>query len=196
MKIIAIISMTLSSFLFAFSAHAEPRSVDALTLDVAGIKTGMGYQEAREAAAKHFKISTNAIKPNALLRTNIITNTKLPEYFSYESNGAKLWAHFETRVPPDKKDPLVVNLVVYELPVTEKNFDQMAKAAISKYGPPSSRIGAVGMSWCVSSGKGCNKDGEASLRLTSDSRLTLSDPAWASVRIQYMKDQKTTAPNF
>ena len=107
---------------------AQPRSVDARTLDIAGVRTGMSYDEALAAAASHFKVAPGQFKPDPLPSENPVTHTKLPDYFTYEQGGMRFAVYFEGRVPVDKRRPLAVSMVRYELPWSQQNSQAMAEA--------------------------------------------------------------------
>ncbi|SDV46819.1 hypothetical protein SAMN05216551_10212 [Chitinasiproducens palmae] len=189
----------LAACVVASPARAEPpRSVDARALDVAGVKTGMDYNEALQAAAKHFNVPTGQIKPDPFPGQNIVTGTKLPTYFAYEKDGAKLTVHFEGRVPPDPTRPLVAWLIDYEVPWSKDNADAMAKAAVAKYGKPSNAPNTLPMQWCAqpsaNPGIGC-ANAQAALEL-SQVHMKLTDQAWQQARIAFVSKRTAVKPAF
>lgn len=181
------------------SVQAEPRSVDARQLDIAGVKTGMDFEQALAVVADHFHVSRNQIKVDAYPGRNIVTQTKLPGFFTYEKDGAKLTVLFEGRVPPDKARPLVVWAIEYEAPWSQENSDNMAKAAIAKYGPASNAPNTLPMEWCAlpnaNPGLGCNDETQSMLKLSQVS-LSLSDPAWLNARTKFVEDARKVKPAF
>ncbi|WP_369928055.1 hypothetical protein [Xanthomonas sp. NCPPB 2632] len=183
------------------AAHAADahRSVDARTLDVAGVKTGMDFNEARAALIAHFHAASSDIKQDPYPGENPVTHTKLPSYLSYEKDGAKVTVHFEGRVPVDKARPLVVSQIDYELPWSTQNSQAMANAALEKYGVQSNAPNKLPMQWCVNpsrnAGMGCSVTPQAVLTL-SQVHMTLTDPAWSDARIQFIEASHASKPSF
>ncbi len=177
---------------------AQPRSVDARTLDIAGVRTGMSYDEALAAAASHFKVAPGQFKPDPLPSENPVTHTKLPDYFTYEQGGMRFAVYFEGRVPVDKRRPLAVSMVRYELPWSQQNSQAMAEAALAKYGVQSNAPNKLPMQWCEkpspNPGMGCDSD-QARLTL-SQVKMELIDPAWTYARIRFVEASKTVKPAF
>ena len=194
------LSLVVAAFASAFPllAHAEHRSVDARTLDVAGVKTGMDYEQAVSALMAHFKISRKQIKPEPSPGVNLVTQTRLPQYVTYENNGVKIAVYFEPRVPVDKTRPQAVSLITYEVPWSSQNSAAMADMASSKYGEQSNFPNKLPMHWCAephnNPGMGCPIDG-ALLEL-SKVRLKLIDPAWQNARIKFVQDSQARKPSF
>lgn len=152
----------------ALPAHAgSHRSVDARTLDIAGVKTGMDYSEARAAIAAHFHVAPSGIETDPALGVNDVTHTKLPSYLTYEKDGMRFNVSFVGRVPVDKSRPLVVDQIHYEVPWTQQNVQTMAKAALEKYGKPST-VMAGQEEWCLKPDNpmsGCDAGDQATLKL-------------------------------
>jgi hypothetical protein len=180
-------------------AAAAPRSVDASTFDVAGVKTGMDYDQAVAAVMQHYKISKDQIKPDSYPGVNIVTQTKLPSYFNYEKDGIKLTVHFEGRVPMSKDRLLAVSMVSYELPWSQENSAAMAKAAQEKYGEQSNAPNKLPLQWCEkpssNPGIGCVASEQAVLEV-SQVRMTLTDPAWQKARISFVNESQKRKPSF
>ena len=138
----------LGALLMVSSAQAAPpRSVDARTLDIAGVRTGMDYDQVVAALAQHFQASPGDIKPYTM-GENDVTHTKLPAFVVFEKDGTKVAVHFEGRVPVDPAHPLVAWLITYQVPWTPQNIAQMAQAAVAKYGTPSNAPLKPTMQWC------------------------------------------------
>jgi len=177
---------------------ASPRSVDAHTLDVAGVKTGMDYDEVIAALARHFQVPPAEIKPDPFPGENIVTHTRLPSTATYAKDGTRVTVHFEGRVPADPARPLVAWLVNYEIPFTPENATRMAQAAVEKYGTPSNAPNTLPMQWCshpsANTGIGCGGD-EARLEL-SQVAMTLTDPAWQAARIRFVRDSQAVRPKL
>lgn len=181
-------------------AHAEPpRSVDARAFDIAGVKTGMDYDEAVAAAAKNFNVGKNEIKAG-YPSLNPVTNTKTPLNFSYEKDGVKLLVHFEPRVPVDKQRPLAVSQVSYEMPWTPANKDAMAQAVVEKYGKQSNFPNKLNLEWCQkpspNPGMGCSIDMEQAVLKYSGVSVQLYDPVWSQARINFVNQSNARKPSF
>ncbi len=177
---------------------APPRSIDARTLDVAGVTTGMDYDQVVTALAAHFQVSASEIKPDPFPSENIVTHTKLPSTASYKKDGTQVTVHFEGRVPVDPARPLAAWLVSYEVPWTPENAAQMAQAATAKYGLNSNAPNVLPMQWCshpsTNTGIGCTA-GEARLEL-SQVALSLTDPAWQAARIRLVQERQAVRPKL
>lgn len=190
----------LAAALIHFSSQAEsPRMVDVSGFDVAGVKVGMNYDQALAAAAAHFKVERNQIKPGPAME-NVVTGTKLPKWFSYEENGKKLSVHFEGRVPPEKKHPLVVSQVIYEMPWTKQNEDAMLKSAIEKYGPPTREMLGGPPRWCEkfdpeNLGLGCSGVEQPFLELAG-TKLFLVDQKRIQDVMRFRDAKNSKTPNF
>lgn len=188
-----------ASMLCAAQPRQAFRSVDATTLDVAGVKTGMDFEEAMAAAMKHFQAPRSQFKPEPSPRERLASQAKLPTYFTYEKNGVKLGVYFEDRIPLDKARPMVVFKVVYELPWSQENSKAMAEAALTKYGQQSNAPYDLPMSWCSQPNKmqsgACSDTTEAVLKL-SQVNLDLTDPAWTRARINFVDSMKARKPSF
>ena len=158
----------------------------------------MDYDQAVTAVANHFRIARSQIKPDAFPGENLVTHTKLPSYFTYEKDGVKLTVYFEGRVPVDKAHPLVVGQIHYEMPWSQQNKAEMAKAALAKYGVQSNAPNDLPMHWCEkpspNPGMGCDTD-QAKLQL-SQVKMTLVDPAWQNARIKLVNDSNARKPSF
>jgi hypothetical protein len=183
---------------FATPAYAEPHTVDARTLDIADVKTGMDYEQAVTAATAHFKISRKQIKPEQFPSVDLVLQTKLPRYFTYENNGVKLSVYFEPRIPVDKAHPRAVSMIQYEMPWSRQNADAMAEAALAKYGQQSN-FPNTSLQWCAepssNAGVGCGGKTQATLELAQN-RLKLVDPALIEARIKFLQDGQSRKPGF
>ena len=185
------------------SAHADESSwlsIDVQPFDIAGVKLGMGYEQAREAMAKNFKVSVKEIKPSAGITEtakNDITQTLLPNRLNYYGkNGEKLTVTFSTRLPVNKENPLVVDSIKYMVGGSNESGIMLKEAARKKYGTPS--FTAYGMdNWCAHPNKPVMvcKSGEASL-LSSPGMLTLTDPTYDAAANEYREKLRTTTPRI
>ena len=177
---------------------ASPRSVDVRTLEVAGVRTGMDYDEVSKALAAHFQVALADLKADPFPGENIVTHTKLPSTLSYEKDGTRVTVHFEGRVPVDPARPLVAWMVTYQVPWTPANAEGMAKAALARYGTPSNAPNTLPMHWCArpnaNTGIGCPMD-DARLDL-SQVQLTLTDPAWQQARIRFVQERQAVQPRL
>lgn len=178
---------------------ASPRSVDARAFDVAGVKTGMDFNEARAAAAKNFQVPESQIEAG-MLYLNPVTKTKLANTLSYKKNGVTLLIHFEGRVPVDAKRPLVVSQIRYELPWTPDNKNAMAQAVVAKYGKQSNYPNDLNLEWCekpsTNPGMGCSTDMTQAVLKYSGVSIQMVDPAWINARIKFVEQSQTTKPSF
>ncbi|RYY12576.1 MAG: hypothetical protein EON55_12010, partial [Alphaproteobacteria bacterium] len=95
---------------------ASPLSVNLRTLDVAGVRTGIDFDQVAKALTEHFQAAPADLKPDPFPGENIVAHTKLPSTLTYEKDGTRVTVHFEGRVPVDLAMPLVVWLVTYQLP--------------------------------------------------------------------------------
>lgn len=182
------------------SAHAAPqRSVDARTFDIAGVKTGMDYEEAAAAAAKNFHVGKNEIKAG-YATNNPVTNTKMLMNFSYEKDGVRLVVHFEPRVPADKQRPLAVSQISYEMPWTPANKDAMGQAVVEKYGKQSNFPNNLNLEWCEkpssNPGMGCSTDMTQAVLKYSGVSVQLYDPAWINARVEFVNRSNSRKPSF
>lgn len=200
MKLKAVLLISAMNALAITAAQAAPqRSVDARSFDVAGVKTGMDYDEAAAAAAKNFHVGKNEIKAG-YATNNPVTNTKMPMNFSYEKDGVRLVVHFEPRLPVDKQHPLVVSQVQYEMPWTPANKNAMGQAVLAKYGKQSNYPNDLNLEWCEkpssNPGMGCSTDMKQAVLKYSGVSIQLHDPAWMHARIEYMDRSKSRKPSF
>lgn len=200
MKIKAAILFLFFTISFGISnTQAETqRSVDVRNFDVAGVKTGMDYDQAIQAAANHFRVGTDQFEPDPFPHENIITKTVTPKYFTYKRDGISLSVYFETRIPVDKEHPLAVSMIKYEIPWSPENKARMREAALAKYGQPSNGTISVTMDWCESPNKNVGmacSDRKAVLQ-AGQVDVTLQDYAYTEARIKYIQSLQAVKPNF
>ena len=200
MKLKAALLISALNALVVAPAHAAPqRSVDARSFDIAGVKTGMGYDEAVTAAAKNFHVGKNEIKAG-YARDNLVTNNKMPLDFSYEKDGVRLVVHFEPRVPADKQQPLAVSQISYEMPWTPANKSAMGQAVLEKYGRQSNYPNDLNLEWCQkpssNPGMGCSTDMTQAVLKYSGVSVQLYDPAWTNARVEFVNRSNSRKPSF
>lgn len=195
----ALLVSALAAVAVAPAHAASPRSVDARTFDVAGVKTGMDFDEALAATAKNFNVGKKDIRIGYAMN-NPVTNTKMPMNFSYDKDGVSFIVHFEPRVPVDKQRPLVVSQIRYELPWTPANKEAMGKAVVEKYGRQSNYPNDLSLEWCqkpsTNPGMGCSTDMTQAVLKYSGVSIQMHDPAWMNARIEYMERSQTRKPSF
>lgn len=195
----ALLVSALAAVAVAPAHAASPRSVDARTFDVAGVKTGMDFDEALAATAKNFNVGKKDIRIG-YATNNPVTNTKMPMNFSYDKDGVSFIVHFEPRVPVDKQRPLVVSQIRYELPWTPANKEAMGKAVVEKYGRQSNYPNDLSLEWCqkpsTNPGMGCSTDMTQAVLKYSGVSIQMHDPAWMNARIEYMERSQTRKPSF
>lgn len=193
--------VALSSSLISVSANAIPpvRAVDVKSFDVGGVKTGMSIEEAQAAMQKNFGISPAQIRASKSMKgqtPDFVTGSQQIMHLVYEDKGTRMQVSFDPRVPYNKSNPMAVSQVIYEIPWTKENEDNMVKAALNKYGPVST--GGVFPVWCEkpmpSSGMGC-VSGTASLTM-GNTKIQLNDPSWHNAVVNYMDQQKQTTPKL
>lgn len=178
---------------------ANLRAADVITFDVAGVKTGMDYDEAVKAMTEHFHVPASSLDVDKYPALNVVTGDKQPQYIAYEKNGVKLLVHFEGRVPADPKHALAVSQISYELPYSTENKNAMAKAAVEKYGVQSNAP-YTPMVWCKAPEKmatmACGPDPEQPVLKLSGTSLEMNDPSWTNARIKLMDSKQTRTPGF
>ena len=188
------------------------RLVDARQFDIAGVKVGMDFEEARAAAAKYLNVPPSEIKPffhmspvygeSQIVRDiEAITGAKRHSGLVYEKDKVKLTISFEPRVPFDKARPLAVSEVEYGIPVSEENKAAMKEAAFDKYGEPT-RWGGI-MTWCAKVkqvSKDCSLSEDQAVLTYHGVRMNLADGSWQRAKDKYFQDLKDskakTKPNF
>jgi len=175
-------------FLFAAITYSSPfnqanaaNSVDVNSIDIAGVKTGMGFEEARVNLARYYNIAPDTLiigKPV----NDPVGKPDLPTSVEYRKGGIVVRVGFVKRVPEDSRRPLVVNQITYRLPFSKDNSEQMSKLAIEEYGEPSNALNDLPMQWCENPDpkdtlSACrNKN---ALIMLSGTTLTLYDLKWS-----------------
>lgn len=158
----------------------------------------MDYDQVVAALAQHFQAPPSDVKPEPFQGENVVTHTKLPSYVTFEKDGIRVTVRFEGRVPVDPAHPLVAWLISYEVPWTPQNAEQMAQAAVAKYGTQSNAPNKLPMHWCAhpssNVGIGCDVN-EPRLEL-SQVDMKLTDPAWQAARIKFVQEHQTVRPNL
>lgn len=176
-----------------------PLAVDASGFDVAGVKLGMTAAEAIAAASSTLHIDKRAIEFDKFPMWNQVAQSKEPGYFIAKNGLDKLTVRFSPRVPIDKANPMVVNLISYELPWTPENIKSMQVAAIQKYGPTSYGIGGASYRWCArpskNIAKGCNEFMGPKLSL-SGSILELADPSFQQAFHNFRNESQNDMPGY
>lgn len=192
-------AMLVSLLAAPLAQAANVHAVDVSAFDIAGVKTGMDYDQTIKAITEHFHIPVSALDVDKFPGVNVVTGDKQPQYVSYEKDGIKLSVHFEGRVPLDPQHPLAVSLITYELPWSTDNKNAMAKAAGEKYGPQSNATYTPRV-WCNNPGKmatmACSNDMSQAVLKLSNTKLELSDPAWSQARIKLMDSKQARTPGF
>jgi len=181
------------------SAYAgPPRSVDVRNFDVAGVKTGMDFDQALAAIAKNFQVEPSQIRHSPMKVNHPVTGTvlkhpitqvPLPTSLFYEKEGVRLEVLFIARMPLDEARPTVVTRVSYQMPTTGQNMTAMEEAVLAKYGEPTEKLKdskTSAMLWChqpISSrvGTTCidfNNQQPILHFLGHNTNLKLVDPNW------------------
>ncbi|MDR2014342.1 MAG: hypothetical protein LBP99_01785, partial [Azoarcus sp.] len=143
MKLVKVLWALVASIYVVSSVHAAPpnwRSVNARTFDIAGVKLGMGYDEAISATANHFKLSPKEIKDlkeGTLRIDDFLAKSKIPGSFTLRKDGITFEVGFSGRTPSNKAQSVGVTSVRYAVAQTPENYSMLKEAAFAKYGTPS-----------------------------------------------------------
>lgn len=181
-------------------AQAEPpgwRQVDVLQLDVAGVKLGMGYEQALSALADHFKLSTAEraqLKASTSIAYGEVTKKDQPTSVRFTKDGNTVVVSFVERVPSDQNEKVRVSRVNLSIPGTKGNADSMKQSAREKYGEPSDPRRRSHLVWCAHYNQISQCDParpKLSLIMTS---LSLSDPEAEKAVLAYLQNSKATKP--
>ena len=161
------------------AAAAAGKPVDVSAVAIGGVKLGMSHQEAIRAAAAHFKVDPDQIKPDKLPTDKAATGATMPMSFSYASRTETLRVSVVSRTPYDRERPTSVTQITYERKGESPEVSQSVRdAAVARYGEPTSGKtgkGAEAYAWCAHPGEmGCAKASGAVLTATG-SMLTLRD---------------------
>ncbi|MDR1936576.1 MAG: hypothetical protein LBS49_13550 [Candidatus Accumulibacter sp.] len=193
-----------ASLLMATNVYAGKvgPDVDVSDFDIAGLKTGMDLEEARQIAAKRLNVPLAEMKKGYEIFEHPVTHAKLSSVFTYRTNNLRIEVGFVIRVPFDNKRPLALDNVIYEVTGTDQNKAAMKKAALDKYGTPTKEEGN-NLDWCVLEPDKSTKDRSMwmcdndfpMIKLWSE-RLFLHDYRWKKALRQFEEDRKTTKPNF
>ena len=179
-----------------FSFAAEPlQSVDALSLDIAGVKLGISQAEAIKAITSTLKIKKTDLKFDSYPPVNIVTGAKDPKYFIVQHGVSKISVYLIPNAINPKSSSQVVNLIIYEMPWTTDNVNSMKKSAISKYGNPSFKMGDS-YQWCLDPKNihGCPAQGPT-LKYYS-TKLKLHDLKYNEALVQFRDKQQSSKPVF
>ncbi len=199
MNAIRLSMMTATLFCAMHAAADTPRSVDAEQFDIAGIKLGMGRNDAVAAITEKLHLNKRAIQFEQAPQLSPVTNTKEPKYFTAKSGVASVTVHFEPKIPQDKAKPMVVSMVIYEQPWTPENVDAMKQAALDKYGSPSNGLIGVSYQWCLhphsNPGFGC-ADFQGPILKLGATKLELSDVRYQQARMNFMNKMQSGKPAF
>lgn len=186
--------------------RAQPpagEGIDISGYDVAGIKIGMSFDQARKIVAKHFSISPQKIKFG---KTGIVNMTRVkehPSFFSYANNKESIVVHFTPVVPFTDNMDVIVHSVGYSVsPNTKENQAEVAKAALAKYGRG---VNSFTPEWCPRPIKYGLKNefgdiytcwhNDIALRVQSSS-VTMSDPGLIALANDYANKIAKAQPKF
>ncbi len=172
--------VTLVAMMCSHAPANAANSVDVTSFDVAGVKTGMSFEEASAHLADYFKVSPGTLVAGKTVE-NLVTKTALPNSLEYRKGDAVVRVSFVGRVPADSHRPLVVSNITYRLPFSKENADEMTRLAREKYGEPSTSMDQLPLQWCENPNpndklSAC-RDRKALLML-SGTTLTLYDLQW------------------
>jgi len=194
-------ALTLGAVLMASmpssSIAAPPNAVDARTIDVAGIRTGMSYDEAVAAAAAHFAVDAAVIESKTRFRVNPVSQNQQPSHLVYESSGERLIVSFVARSPADADRPYAVSMVRFQASQSDADCSSLQATLVDRYGQPSFD-GGRSRQWCAHPKLGGCKSGPTQGVLESDSAcaLVLSDPALTQAAIRTQQSVLASSPDF
>ena len=138
-------SLGLSATLHA----AQPRAVDVLGFDIAGVKLGMELAQARSAMAAYFGIPPSAVELEYQAQPSPLTGTELPMRLRYEKEGEEVLVNLEPRLPINAKATTFASTqVVRHWPQGSRSKEQVFEGARARYGAPSGVVGQR-MLWCA-----------------------------------------------
>ncbi|MFJ1299034.1 hypothetical protein ACILG0_03645 [Pseudomonadota bacterium AL_CKDN230030165-1A_HGKHYDSX7] len=169
----------MAALLGSAAVTAAGKPVDVSDVAIGGVKLGMSHLEAIRAAAAHFQVQPDQIKPDKLPADKGSTGASMPMSFSYASRTETLRVSVVSRMPHDPERPTAVTQITYERKGESPEVSQSVRdAAVARYGEPTSGktgTGAQAYAWCAHPGEmGCAKSGGAVLTATG-SMLTLRD---------------------
>lgn len=200
MHTLARFSLLLAAALLASPAFAQ-RAVDARAFDIAGVRLGMGWEEARQSASRFMQVPPSALAPFSL--NNPLTGKREPMGFRIRQPNVELAVYFTAN--PEANGRLEVREVKYELAWSQENAERLRQAALDKYGAPSNGLDGVVLEWCAhpneNPGLGCGNmfhpgQAEQAVLKAWNTNLELSDPR-ADARLERHRDaQRRAAPRF
>jgi hypothetical protein len=199
MNLFIVMSFSIASELYAQSI------VNVRDLDISGVKIDMDYEQAWQAAAKHYQVSVDKLKPNKDWATGRIqrvrhplTNAELsPTGFSYRKDDKPgvpdLDVSFTTRIPEDKARTTVVEYVTYTVPSTKENRIALRNAALEKYGNPSIKEGEFTMKWCKPKSRYTCDGNELYL---NQNQLGFRNREAKDAIVKFLRESNARKPNF
>lgn len=192
----------LAAIAVAAPVHAEPpgwRSVDALQLDVAGVRLGMGYDQALSAIAEHFKLSAaerTELKASTSTSYGPITKREQPATIRFTKDNNTIVVSFVERVPVGQGEAVAVSRVNLGIPSVSGNAAAMREAARAKYGEPSDARRKAVFHWCAHYNQIATCDpSKPKLSLVASS-LSLSDPTLEKAAQAYLQSLSAAKPNI
>lgn len=179
-------------------AQDTPNAVDFKATDIAGLRLGMGYQETIETIAAHFGMTVEAVDAKAPKLRNQFLDQRLAQWLSITQGPETITVNFATRIPLDPDNPLVVDVITYELPWTPENEASMAQAALEKYGQNSNAPETYGRQWCANPAPNTMEVcpmSEARLTLLS-TELQMLDNSYDRAVQNFASQPQTVQPKF
>ena len=131
-----------------FSLTTIASAKDVLQVDVSGVKLGMSPDEVATALKAKYKVADNKIQRlkfggSPHIKGNYISSIIL------RMDNSKVRVAFGVVPPVNKAKPVQAENIEYTLTYTPENYERLKKAAIKKYGQPTSVRKATGiLEWC------------------------------------------------
>jgi hypothetical protein len=178
----------------------SPRSVDAATFDIGGVKLGMSKDEAVKAITTTLNLSKNEVVFDKYPSQNLITGKKEPTYFTVAHGIGKFTVYLGPNALTPNASSTIVDMIRYEMPWTPENVAAMKKAVIEKYGEPSNGTIGVTYEWCLkpspNTGIGCGGFFNGPVLAYSGVSLKLTDPKYGEALSDFRNKKISAKPTF
>ncbi|OZI35392.1 hypothetical protein CEG14_09870 [Bordetella genomosp. 1] len=172
-----LLAAVLGAALSTGAAWAEGPRTDLRGYSLGGVRLGMGYQEAMQAAAGHFRVPVESLQPGPTPSQNPGAGSQVPMAFTYTRGDEVLRVAAVKRVPPSPSNPTAVTQISYEIKGDDPARARLREGAVRQFGQPVTRHGDTWI-WCdAPAGKGCGNAGGPALTSTPG-MLALRDRAY------------------
>ena len=179
------------------------QAVDVYQLDIAGVRLGMGWDEATAAVKEKMRLTDKDIEPEPYPDKDEKTGEKIPSYFTFKHSSGpsdEVTVHFLPDYLHGQPEKRVVSSVDYQkVRGAKEDGSEMFKAAEEKYGEPVRMTGNEGSGtvfyiWC---GDDCGIDSDPKLSLVKSTffiNLRLDDPRYENAIKE--QERKDNPPKF